>query len=197
MSAERRLDSLTKSKNALPVVSINYRLSKLSSSGQPLIQHPTHQEDVLSALQYLLSPDSPCPSNSITLIGHSCGAFLACLVAAHPSLNGAVKAIIGLDGIYNLSYLLEEYPDYAVFLHQAFGEDHVWPKLDLKSLERIPILVAHSKEDELLSLKQSRWFFAKLGEREVDTVLDVDTLKGTHHESLDREEVRYLVLEKF
>ena len=159
------------------------------------MQHPTHEDDVLSALLFLLSPDSPCPTESITLIGHSCGTFLCCSVAAHPSLQGAVKAIIGIEGIYNLPYLLEEYPDYDVFLRQAFNED--WPALDLTALRNIPIMIAHSKEDELLTLKQCRWMFASLGEREVDTVLDVDTLKGGHDDLLDLEAVRWLILEKF
>lgn len=62
------LVSLTRSKKALPVVSINYRLSKLSpSTDKPLVQHPAHEEDVLSALLFLLSPESPCRTESITL----------------------------------------------------------------------------------------------------------------------------------
>lgn len=133
----------------------------------------------------------------MSAVGHSCGAYLCCAVAAHSSLQGAVKAIIGIEGIYNLPYLLEEYPDYDVFLRQAFGEPQNWPALDLKTLSKIPIMMAHSKEDELLTLKQCRWMCASLGDREVDTVLDVDTLKGGHDDLLDLEAVRWLILEKF
>jgi len=170
----------------------------LDNGGQPLVQHPAHDQDVVDALLYLLSEDCSCPTTSFTIIGHSCGAFLACSAAANPSIKPYVKALICLDGIYNLSYLKEEYPDYSSFLEQAFGKDELrWPKLDHKALDGIPILVAHSREDELLSLKQPREFYAMLGERKVDTVFNADTLKGKHDELLDQEEVLFLVLEAF
>lgn len=66
------------------------------------------------------------------------------------------------DGIFSVSALLKEYPDYDGFVAQAFLPQPSPAKYDVVSCENWPLAldgkqlhVWHSRDDELLSFKQS------------------------------------------
>ncbi|QPG76025.1 hypothetical protein FOA43_003411 [Brettanomyces nanus] len=126
----------------------------------------------------------------ITLCGHSAGCTLITqiLEREHTLSQFGVREIgpipsiqraIFLDGIYNVTSLVEQYPDYCGFIHEAFGDNmercniissgkqdkdlvkHIYGQLD-------KITVIHSIWDELISLKQPEEFINWLLECGVD-----------------------------
>ncbi|KAK7204489.1 Alpha/Beta hydrolase protein [Myxozyma melibiosi] len=152
--------------------SIDYRLS-------PAVQHPTHMNDVLQALRYLNSKYS---MESIVLVGHSAGACIALQILAELTaltvaskelgserledgyLGDKIKAVVAVEGIYDLKGLVEEYPDYRSFVAMAFGDDELewsdaspssfnWPQL--KEGSNSKIILVQSSQDELLSTRQT------------------------------------------
>ena len=108
------------------------------------------------------------------LIGHSAGATLCfqTLGSRTPCTELLPKAVIGLAGIYDLTDLVEEYPDYRGFVEGAFGvvskvgKLHPW---DYMSPAKDPvcegykrflenehkIVLVQSTMDELLSTRQT------------------------------------------
>lgn len=120
-------------------------------------------------------------------------------------LRAAIKGVICVDGIYDLSSLITEYPDYRGFVTEAFGEDEGrWRRespgtWEWKKQERgAKVLVVHSKEDDLLSLRQPNEFIAHLrtsikgnDDRTVD--VDFETLRGSHDDLLRRTELPRLI----
>ncbi|KAI5479036.1 kynurenine formamidase [Pseudohyphozyma bogoriensis] len=155
---------------------------------------------------------------SLHLIGHSAGAFIAAsLVLSPPKLSStppsfgvpttireAISSIVCVDGIYDLPVLLEEYPSYSYFVDPAFGTSEATliaespARWELASSRRegkaTKILVLHSREDELLTLRQSEVFVERLREVlgkefERDVVVDFETVKGKHGELLERGEL--------
>lgn len=88
------------------------------------------------------------------------------------NIRQAVNVWILVDGIYDLDDLLAEYPDYAGFVSQAFvplgdpplamgGDERLravsipaWPAAHESGDARV--ILAHSKDDELLTLRQTR-----------------------------------------
>lgn len=193
----------------ITVALVEYRLSlRDEKTGVISNQHPAHLEDVFAALRLLVLDQD----HDVCLAGHSVGAWMisaalldcdqaasaSSLSSSHshlppcPSLGTPservimirkVKAWIGLDGIYDVQSLLQEYPDYAGFVSQAFinvndqplGPDDTrlkgvslpaWP-CDASGHADLPhVYIAHSKDDELLSFRQSieaaRQFMSKL-----------------------------------
>lgn len=57
------------------VASINYRLSAFNDQAKPQCLHPAHEEDVTSAVEWLVGPTSPVSKADIrvVLVGHSAG----------------------------------------------------------------------------------------------------------------------------
>lgn len=209
------MPSLVRS-TSLPVACLEYRLA-------PTDPHPAQALDSLSGLSLLASPallplenNSPrWDRNSIYFIGHSAGAFIALSLVLQPpkgsklegavekDVRSAVKGVICVDGIYDLPTLLEEYPSYDSFVNDAFGLElsylaQVSPaRWDLVEEEEreLKILILHSKEDELLSLKQPdefvRRFKARLEDKQGRGSVEVDyeSLKDSHAQLLNREEL--------
>lgn len=151
------------------------------------------------------SSSSLNPTNSITATDRT---ELVALLAK-------VKGYGFLDGIYDLSGLIAEYPGYDFFVHKAFGVTEGWAEASVSTLDQQGVekqletldggakdlkgkklLVAHSKEDELLTERQSR-----LWERWLKDVVwipsrsadgpglwyDDTTLQGTHDGCLQHE----------
>lgn len=188
----------------IAVALVEYRLSlRDEQTGIIANQHPAHLHDVFAALRYLLlnqdSSSAPYSIDHVCLAGHSVGAWMisAALLdcdQAIPSglppcpslgtsieratIRSKIKAWIGLDGIYDVQSLLQEYPDYAGFVSQAFIDPKSEPlpsdnpasdeRLKSVSLPAWPynaagdgeeglphVYIAHSKDDELLSFRQS------------------------------------------
>ncbi|ORY90834.1 Alpha/Beta hydrolase protein [Leucosporidium creatinivorum] len=212
------MPSLVRS-TSLPLACLEYRLA-------PTSPHPAQALDSLSGLSLLTSPSllplengSPrWDRNSIYLIGHSAGAFIALSLVLRPPkgsrLDGAVerevrravKGVVCVDGIYDLPSLLEEYPAYDSFVNDAFGLEPSylaqesparWELVDEEGEgeRELKILVLHSKEDELLSLRQPEMFVerfmarleGKAGRGSVE--VDFESLKDGHAQLLEREEL--------
>lgn len=167
------------------LASIDYRLSPdPSNSTNPSdphdparnARHPDHIEDVLRALLYLQQKYGF--DDRYILVGHSCGAFLALQVAMRrywgeqyessyaDELNVVPPAtIVGVNGIYSLEDLVDEYdksPAYLAFVSGAFGSRRSdWKGCSPVSgdyAEHWPdgrlLVLVHSIADELLSQRQ-------------------------------------------
>ncbi|CAO1626421.1 unnamed protein product [Sympodiomycopsis kandeliae] len=182
------------------VALVEYRLSLRDEQTDTIRdQHPAHLQDAFAALRaLLLSPTSSAAWNGtkVVLSGHSVGAWmvLAALLdcdqavphglppnpvlgsaTERETVRGKIRAWVGLDGIYDVQTLLDEYPDYAGFVSQAFidpkhsqplpehkpGSDKrlssvslpQWPVSETSNLPHIHIV--HSRDDDLLTYRQS------------------------------------------
>jgi len=178
-------------------------------------RHPDHINDILAAIGHLQSSYPHLKDNYI-LAGHSCGATLSLQVAMSqavwPALSqsesvsnhNGVKpypplAVVGIEGIYDLPALVaynSAQPIYETFATGAFGSDRaVWKDVSPTNgrfNESWPggrlVLLAHSKEDELVEWEQVDLMEASLrtqgiGEEEgKKRVLEVLRLQGLHHE---------------
>ncbi|CCG84576.1 protein of unknown function [Taphrina deformans PYCC 5710] len=102
------------------------------------------------------------------LLGHSAGATLA--IQVFHQFRREIMAMVLFNGIYDLVALVDEYPEYNKFVSAAFGDldssdwetaspTHIMLHTDVKPqhLHELVIL-AHSLEDELLSMQQSDLF---------------------------------------
>lgn len=126
--------------------SIDYRLT-------PSVVHPAHMEDVERGIIETIERFHP---RSIVLVGHSCGAFLCGQVCS--KFSKYVAGIVVVEGIYDLDSLVAEYPAYGRFVNDAFGS--AWPTVDW---ENAPVsAIVHSKQDELLSLRQPEWLASRI-----------------------------------
>lgn len=204
---------------SFPVACVEYRLAPIDPHPAQVLDVLS----ALSLLQSPLLPaegDSPrWDRRKIYLVGHSAGAFMASTIvlksppSAHSSFSVptlvrlGIKGIICVDGIFDLPDLLEEYPTYDYFVKEAFGEDPkryeeespihwgLFPAVDDKPSFFPPYFILHSKEDELMSDRQTKGFVAHLkgliGEEKVDT--DYEGLRGTHEGLLKLPELAVLV----
>ncbi|GAA5877411.1 hypothetical protein JCM1840_006092 [Sporobolomyces johnsonii] len=212
----------------LPVAVLEYRLA-------PADPHPAQILDVLAGLSLLSSPELLTLENgsarwsrqSLVLAGHSAGAFMAAELVLRPppsaspsfavprAVRQSISSVICVDGIYDLPELLDEYPSYHYFVDDAFGTDAKilaaesparWDLYDDDAARKVRFLVLHSKEDELLSLRQPQVFVRRLkellggteageGANEAEKGLpatvevDFDSLEGTHEGLLKRDEL--------
>ena len=215
--AETLMPALTNA-TGLPVACLEYRHA-------PTFPHPAQALDSVAGLEILTSSNRlPCEGtsarwnrNSIYVIGHSVGAFIALSLVLQPpkgsKLDGAVSSVIRrairgvvcVDGIYDLPSLLEEYPDYKGFVGDAFGAALDGAYLEQESPARwelvdetggldLRILVLHSREDELLSLRQPGDFATGLeklldGKGRGSVEIDYESLKNGHAQLLLRDEL--------
>ncbi|KAK9330940.1 Alpha/Beta hydrolase protein [Lipomyces starkeyi] len=150
---------------------LDYRLS-------PSVRHPTHLDDALAALKFLVSEYGQFISH-ILIIGHSAGAcialqVLATLIAERQVTGGMsthlcdrIKIVVGVEGIYDLVELGNEYPPYKGFISEAFGEDEeLWDEASPSSSQwrqlladdcrlNTKIVLVQSTGDQLLSMNQT------------------------------------------
>jgi acetyl esterase/lipase len=173
----RNLAAYTSSPVAVP----NYRLTQPDNG----VQHPTHAQDVLQLLTFLLSWSGPqgCQSppydpNRIFLMGHSCSAhMLSCILldssepALVPSaaLLRAVRGVVLSEGIYDIDTLLKSFPTYREwFIRETFGD---LPTYDRYSATRMVLregakhiswIILHSKGDTLVDTLQSQAIYDHL-----------------------------------
>jgi kynurenine formamidase len=145
------------------------------------------------------------------LVGHSCGATLAFQAVMKEDVSGTdaklweglklPKAIIGLEGIYDIPALLDthqEIPVYKEFIETAFGtNEETWEFVSPTAgiyqntwTNGVLAIVGHSDEDELVEKNQAELMRVALqdwGGRETSNgkkrLLLVDHgLKGKHDE---------------
>lgn len=177
------LNFLRKTELPVTLASVNYRLS-------PTVHHPGHQEDVIAALGYLKERYN---MNEYVLVGHSAGACLA-FQSAH--ITGC-RGILGVEGIYDIEQLVEEYPEYEEFVEQGFGTNKiVWRKaspshINLNSTTLI-IKLVQSTEDELLSPRQTECMFSRLQNMNI-TLQDIGWIRGSHNTAITNQEFCSLV----
>lgn len=124
--------------------------------------------------------------------------------ASTRQIRDLVQAWICLDGIYDIDDMLEEYPNgYMGFVEQAFVPMDSWTNKPTPSqfkdvsvtswprdsAWRPRIIVAHSKEDELLSTRQSKTAVEYLEKTlAVKVEKDFESLSGTHDGMLHRQD---------
>ncbi|ORX94125.1 hypothetical protein K493DRAFT_315638 [Basidiobolus meristosporus CBS 931.73] len=107
-----------------------------------------------------------------------------------------IIGVIGIEGIYDIPKLVEDYPNYQDwFVEAACTEDkEKWkcysPQYQAPSnLQPLGFLLIHSPDDELINEKQAISFKEKLEKFEsLDVRLDTD-ISGKHDEMLSTEEV--------
>jgi kynurenine formamidase len=175
------LKHLLKTDLSVTLASLNYRLS-------PHVRHPSHQEDIIAALEFLKRRYG---MKEYLLVGHSAGACLA-FQASHIS---GCKGVTGVEGIYDLEDLVEEYPEYEEFVEEAFGKDtSVWQKASPTHLDfsALTVKLVQSTEDQLLSPRQTQLMFSKLKNTNVK-LEEIAWIKGTHDSSITTPEFCSLV----
>ncbi|THY82628.1 alpha/beta-hydrolase [Aureobasidium pullulans] len=175
--------------NIAGFVSVDYRLSPYPShptnpsdpdDSNRNVQHPEHVKDVMHALfflhrikaTYTTSDGRPIQiphtdlmrAGHYVLCGHSCGATLALQAATTIGVKDYTplpKAIIGIEGIYDIPGLLARntHPVYREIIVGAFTEHpdawstvspvaHDYPGFNGK------VLLIHSDKDELVEMQQ-------------------------------------------
>ena len=194
------------------MASLNYRLSEYpnhpTDPSSPddesrNAKHPAHIEDVLTAISWLQQQYDI--GEDYVLVGHSCGGALVLQTVmgiwSAQSKNRQVepafkkpRAIVGVEGIYDIQLLLETYshiPTYEQFIRRAFGDDtETWRKASPTSgafatswPEGEVVVLAHSKDDELVDFAQTEKMSDKLWREKSRTRRDVViSLKGKHDE---------------
>jgi len=169
--------------------SLNYRLSTSHPSS---IRHPDHIDDIQSALVHLREHYG---MREYVLIGHSAGATLAFQALACEKPKQLPRAVYGLEGIYDLAALVDEYPYYRGLVEGAFGaEEGKWPgPLALGGYRGLTVL-AHSDNDELLSWRQTEEMKGRCEETiGVGGGLRVVKVVGSHDEVLGCERLADVV----
>ncbi|OAV90820.1 hypothetical protein PTTG_02174, partial [Puccinia triticina 1-1 BBBD Race 1] len=193
------------------ICSVNYRLSIGKVNPDSDVTHPSHNADVARAIEHLNSLPELKDIDEIYLIGHSTGAFICLSLAGifeppYPELprlttitSKKIHGLILVDGIYDLVKLLEEYPSYIDFVAGAFrqkGSDQLKYLKDASPISWSPsavdpdsprILILHSHEDSLLTIRQSELAATTLRstpslDNKVES--DFDSVSGDHHDLL-------------
>jgi kynurenine formamidase len=188
----------TKPSMVVNAASINYRLSphpEYPELTDNVAKHPDHLNDVLAALGHLRGKYL---MKEYVLIGHSAGAMLSFQALGEIQKTERElplpKAIYGVEGIYDLTAMVDEYPDYQDFVEGAFGHKDKWPEpLGLHGYKGLVVL-AHSDQDELLSWRQTE----EMKERCENTHgvgggLRVVKVAGKHNEVLENVRLAMLV----
>lgn len=161
----------------IAVAIVNYRLS-----GDGIVRHPAHALDVAIAVGWLRKHAAELGVDAARIFvgGHSAGAHISALLAYDPSLLAAVgekptalRGFVGLEGIYDLPELVRRFPRYrSDFLTDAFGADEKdWRAASPTQLpigHKLPWLIVHSQEDELVDVEQSRRWKATLSQKGVN-----------------------------
>lgn len=167
--------------------SVNYRLS-------PDVQHPAHQADVITSLKFLKQEYG---MDEFIIVGHSAGACLAFQSAEHVP---TCRAIIGIEGIYDLRDLVQEYPNYEDFVESAFGKDKgLWATASpihiatrWSNCSDMIVQLIQSVEDELLGPRQTEQMFSILQQNSVN-LQEIGWINGTHDSAITSFECHTLI----
>jgi len=149
---------------------INYRLS--GGKEDPKVLHPDHTRDCAAAFQWLLKNDKRFgyDSKNIFVMGHSCGAHMAGLLAVRQdqyllSYQAPVPFLgcIGIAGLYDTRLFVRDFPQFRGEVELSMTSDE--SKWDSPTDYPIPVfksypswLILHSPEDQYLnSLQPQTW----------------------------------------
>lgn len=169
-----------------PALTVDYRLSGEAT-------YPAAAEDVKSAVRWVRSEEPfGITPRRIVLCGHSAGAHLAALTAATPNAEPtpddeyegtatAVDGLVGFDGPYDCLGA-EEDGETADFLGGSPTEipdryRHASPRERVTSAHP-PTLLYHAKDDEWLTLRETRAYRDVLNVAGVD--VELRTPPGDH-----------------
>ena len=176
----------------------------LDSSRQA--KHPEHILDVLTGLAYLQAKFGF--GSNYVLLGHSCGATLAFQVAMDHAKWGASvpsvkkpKAIVGLNGIYDMPNLIknpkekhkELSPLYEAFTRLAFGDNEKeWHDFSPIAVgdwasewsERAKAFLVQSHEDTLVPYNQLEGMQKQLQKSKGAGLEDIELEAGGDHNDL-------------
>ncbi|PFH57136.1 hypothetical protein XA68_15476 [Ophiocordyceps unilateralis] len=154
-------------------------------------RHPLHLRDVRAGLRLLLTEYSLITDHGYVLVGHSAGATLALqlLLLIQDENEDDVPpplAVVAIAGIYDLVGLNDRFTgQYTDFMTAAFGPSQdVWraasPIHHVASWPtRIPLILAHSPDDDLVDATELRNMAVRLADAGVDVGL-VSDLVGDH-----------------
>jgi hypothetical protein len=199
----------------LTIYNVNYRLS-------PVVTHPAHVHDLAAALA-MLPADRDLVLMGHSCGSFLCTSLLFDTRLAAPAIASLRSRVVGLVAsepyvaslcpeaseptrrrIWDPADLLAEYEDYRSFLEAAFGSTALLAAqsppshyaLPPGATHRLRILVSHTREDELLSLRQPERLAAAVwtmggregtwtGERTfeaggIEVVVDFDGVHGAH-----------------
>ncbi|KAL8771199.1 MAG: hypothetical protein Q9209_003370 [Squamulea sp. 1 TL-2023] len=220
------------------IASLNYRLSpyphhpthpSAEDNDSRNAKWPDHVADIRAAMRWLLSDSGverskyPKLTGNVILIGHSVGATIAFTVAlglgyrdvesedGFGGLRGKVKAVVGVEGIYDFTALRDAHLEYRgiyeEFTNGAFGkeENGDWEKGNMVAkigeggkMEGVEIVVlGHSRCDELVEwgqvkmmekvLREQGWRGKDELEGGVAREVMVVELRGGHDEICERD----------
>ncbi|KXN85470.1 Kynurenine formamidase [Leucoagaricus sp. SymC.cos] len=164
-------------RTGFPVAVPNYRLTPREEKEGCTLRHPSHAEDILQFLEFLLGWNGPLGYNRVFdpkqlfLMGHSCSAHMLSAILLDssrvtPSLTpsaallDAVKGVIMSEGIYDLDMLIAHCPEYlSWFIAPAFGKLDTYARFTVAGYpsRRLSFywLLIHSQGDTLVDLPQS------------------------------------------
>ncbi|GAA5896227.1 hypothetical protein JCM6882_008524 [Rhodosporidiobolus microsporus] len=174
----------------LPLAVLEYRLAPASPHPAQINDVLSGLELLAGPLLPLEEGTARWDRRNLIVAGHSAGAFMAASLvlrpptssspsvpdpsfSVSPAIRHAITGIICIDGIYDLPSLLDEYPSYSSFVGDAFGHDPAvlaaesparWELYgdEAERGKKVRVLVLHSREDELLSLRQPRVFLRRM-----------------------------------
>lgn len=192
------------------LVGINYRLS-------PEHKHPAHVVDVVNAIHKIETMAEI--GTTLSLVGHSVGATLLLQVLNYkeiiergnlsqdeirvPDLKLDLRTMVFVDGIFDVMDLIAEYgAPYKLFVDLAFeSEEHyseasqmTWSLPSTPFSRKFYAVVVQSKQDELLSERQSTKFVQFLKSREINHDFLLEDW-GQHEEVYTREELAPIIKE--
>lgn len=185
-----------------PVAVPNYRLTPKDETDGNTLQHPSHTEDILHFLEFLIIWDGPLNCDHavdvkrLSLMGHSCGAhMLSCILldssAMTPSLApsrmllNAVKNVVLSEGIFDLDLLNARFPDYLRwFIAPTFGKLDSYAVFATTSYpmrsrrHKYSWLLIHSSGDTLVDLAQSEQMLRHLTASNEQVILNTFLTQG-------------------
>lgn len=188
-------------------------------------KHPDHIDDVLTAIGVLQKKYGF--GERYLLVGHSVGATMAfqAALSQHLPWNPTVAvefeqkarppiAILGVEGIYDFPLIVRSVPDevrdkYFEPTRGAFGKNEsVWLEASPAQYSaeayarnwgegRRLVIVAHSRQDELVDWGQVRTIRKVFSERVEGDLIKFETLelKGKHHEVWEKGELARAIAE--
>ena len=207
----------------------NYRLSpRQSTSTEHPFRHPGHVDDIVSALITIHSWEPPSTaalrlnSNTMHLVGHSCGAHMISAILMKAGVPGAgptkplpetvwsaIQTATIAEGIYDLDLLLAMFPNYRDFVEGVFGERKDEPGQSLTKFSvtqfvlpensTIRWFVVHSTGDTLIDVNHAEAMISHLeASHKAPTThvfQDISTLNAGHDAVLQTKEFVWLVAE--
>jgi len=165
----------------------NYRLTPREPTPGNTLHHPSHAEDVLLFLNYLLAWPGPVDlplsrdgPPKLYLIGHSCSAHMLASIfldttsitpslTPSPLIAESTKGIICSEGIYDIDLILASFPGYLDwFILNTFGRHVSYSDFSpvrhvlRESAQHIRWFIIHSKGDTLVDMPQSQGIYERL-----------------------------------